>query len=85
MARRLQSHDQVLRIWLRALENFSRDGEERFKVCFIKCCEVETMIKSRAGMGSNLDEDTHVAYQLGKSIINNSKKLIKFIMLFRNL
>lgn len=62
MARRLLPHDQVLRVYQRSLEVFRRDGEDRFKLCFVKLGEVEQLIRLKAGMGNSFDEDNHVAY-----------------------
>jgi hypothetical protein len=51
----------------------------------VKAGEVELLIKSRLGaIGQKaFDEENHVVYQLGKSIINNSKE--KAYKIFRNL
>lgn len=39
--RKLMSHDQVLRIYQKAIELFKRDGEERFKIVFQRNGDIE--------------------------------------------
>jgi len=76
-----------LRIYQKAIDLFKRDGEDRFKIVFQRNGDIEQFIKSKGGAYSNqFDEENHVVSQLGKSIINNSKKFIyKITNLFRNL
>lgn len=76
--RRLLPHDYIQRIYGKALEMFSRGGPDQFKIVFQRNGDIEQFIRSRGGGSSGfsqLDEESHVVSQLGKSILNNSKSL----------
>lgn len=73
--RKLSPQDYVFRIYFKALDAFKKDGEERFKLCFVKNADIETLIKSKGVFQNMYDEENHVVSQLGKSIINNSRLL----------
>ncbi|CDW72170.1 leucine rich repeat-containing protein [Stylonychia lemnae] len=69
--RKLSPQDYVFRIYFKALDSFKKDGEERFKLCFVKNADIETLIRSKGVFSNMYDEENHVVSQLGKSIINN--------------
>lgn len=70
MARKLAPHDLVLHIYMKTLELFRH--EDRFKLYFATLGDIEAMIKAKLGVSQNVFEDENkVAYQLGKSIVNN--------------
>jgi hypothetical protein len=54
---------------------FKRDGEERFKLFYLRQSDIEMLLKMKGIFQSQFDEENQVVSQLGKSIINNSKML----------
>ena len=45
--RKLSPQDFVFRIYFKALESFKKDGEDRFKLCFVKNGDIEQLIRSK--------------------------------------
>jgi hypothetical protein len=76
--RKLNPSDFVLSIYQKALE--TKDGVERFKICFLKQTDIEQMLKQKGVFSSQFDEENQVVSQLGKSIINNSKCICESYM-----
>lgn len=50
--RRLSPHDYLYRVYLKAVEAFKKDGEDRFKLVFAKLTDIENYLKSKGALQS---------------------------------
>lgn len=69
--RKFHPNDYVLKIYLKSLILFKKDGDDRFKLFYLKNSDIEQYLRSKGVFQSQFDEENQVVSQLGKSIINN--------------
>ena len=58
--RMLAPQDLILRVYIRAIETFMKDGFERFKIVFAKPSDIEQFLKSKCSYYEKFDEENHV-------------------------